>query len=110
LVPPAVPAPAMFMLFMFSLGLRNVAYNTLTSKVPKPLERARFMSMQSAVQHLASAGGAFLSSRMLTELPDHTLAGMGHVAAVTIVLSLVLQLIVWAVERSVRVRARAAAA
>ena len=39
-------------------------------------ERARFMSLQSAVQHLASAAGAFLAAHMLSERADHSLVGM----------------------------------
>ena len=46
------------MVFMLAMGMRNVAYNTLTSKVPRAEERARFMSILSAVQHAAGASGA----------------------------------------------------
>ena len=66
-----------FMLFMLGIGLRNVSYNTLTTKVPTPRERARFLSIQSAVQHASASLGAFLSARMLSERADHTLVGMG---------------------------------
>lgn len=81
-VPPLLPAAALVIGFMFALSLRNVAYNTLASKVPRPEERARFMSIQSAVQHAASAGGAFLSSRLLTESSSGALVGMDRVALV----------------------------
>ncbi|MFN7133340.1 MAG: MFS transporter, partial [Myxococcales bacterium] len=53
-----LPVMAIFVLFMLAMSFRNVAYNALTTKVPEPSERARFMSIQSAVQHLASAAGA----------------------------------------------------
>jgi len=55
-----------FMVFMFFGTMRNISANTLTSKVPKPEERAGFMSLQSAVQHSAAAFGGILSSRILT--------------------------------------------
>jgi predicted MFS family arabinose efflux permease len=100
--PPLLPIVGLFMAFMFSMGLRNVSYNTLTSRVPTLHERARFMSLQSAVQHAASAAGAFLSSRMLTELSDHKLVGMPNVAYVSIALSAVLPALLWLVESRVR--------
>jgi predicted MFS family arabinose efflux permease len=104
-LPPLLPAAAMFMLFMFSMGMRNVAYNTLTSKVPRPQERAQFLSMQSAVQHLASALGAFASSRILSETSEHALIGMPVVAFTSIALSLALPPVVYFVERGVKQRA-----
>ncbi len=66
----------LFVFFMMGNSLRNVAMNTLTSRVPGPAERARYMSVQSAVQHLASAVGAGLSTRLLTVAPDQRLEGM----------------------------------
>jgi predicted MFS family arabinose efflux permease len=101
--PPAgLPVMPIFVAFMLSMSLRNVPYNTLTSKVPSPAERARFMSIQSAVQHLASACGAFLSARMLRELPDGRLHGMGRVALVSMALTALIPLMMWSLERRIR--------
>jgi predicted MFS family arabinose efflux permease len=96
---PVVPLIALFMGFMLAMGIRNVAYNTLTTKVPAPRERARFASIQSAVQHAAAAVGAFLSSQMLTERPDHTLEGVTQIALVAMVLSATVPYFLWRVER-----------
>ena len=49
------------------MSFRNVALQTVSSKVPTPVERARFMSLQSAVQHGSSSAGAMLSTLLLTE-------------------------------------------
>lgn len=106
LFPPLVAPVVLFMLFMLALGLRNVAYNTLCSRVPEAHERARFMSIQSAVQHFASAGGAFLSARLLTERADHALLGMDVVGRISIGLSVVAPGVVWLVERGVHTRDR----
>ncbi len=97
-----IPVMAIFIPFMVSLTLRNVAYNTLASRVPSPEERARFLSIQSAVQHAASSAGAFASSRLLKESADHQLVGIGRVAEISIALSLALPLLFAAVERRVR--------
>jgi predicted MFS family arabinose efflux permease len=79
--PPAgLPVVAAFVAFMVGNSLRNVSINTLSSRVPAPAERARFMSAQSAVQHLASALGAALSTQLLTVEPDGRLGGMRSVA------------------------------
>ncbi len=101
LVPPIFPVIGIFIVFMLAMGFRNVAYNTLTSKVPRSDERARFMSIQSAVQHAASAAGAFISSLMLTELPDGALVGMGRVGFTAIALTLTLPAFLFAVESAV---------
>ncbi len=107
---PPVPIVLVFMGFMLSNSLRNVAYNTLTSKVPKPAERARFMSLQSAVQHAASAIGAFLSARMLHELPDGRFDGMRTVALTSISLALLVPVAMRIVERRVAAEAEGDAA
>lgn len=84
---PAVPILLLFVLFMVLNSGRNVAYNALVTRVPLPHERARFMSIQSAVQHLAGAGGAFLSAALLVENADGTLGGVERMAWVAIGLS-----------------------
>jgi predicted MFS family arabinose efflux permease len=103
-----------FVGFMSAQGLRNVAYTTLTSKVPEPHMRARFQSLQSAVQHGASSVAAFLSSLLLQKgtrvvegsSPGAPLAeilvGMPSVSAVTMFISAVVPVFILVVERSVR--------
>jgi len=98
------PVMAMFITFMVAMSFRNVAYNTLVSKVPSVAERARFMSVQSAVQHLASATAAMLSSPLLAETKTHALIGIDHVAWVSIGLSVLVLPLLWVVERHVAAR------
>lgn len=102
--PPIIPVMAIFIGFMFANSFRNVAYNTLTSKVPEPDERARFSSVQSAVQHFAAAIGAFVSSKMLSELPNKNLEGIPHVAMLSISLGVFLVPFLFIVEGRVRRR------
>jgi predicted MFS family arabinose efflux permease len=109
-VPPAIPVLALFMSFMFSMGMRNVAYNTLATRVPAPGQRARFLSIQSAVQHFSSAAGAFLGSRLLVEGAGHALVGMRTVALLSMALSFLIPLMLHRVERGVLLRDRGAAA
>jgi predicted MFS family arabinose efflux permease len=105
-----------FVLFMVANGLRNVSYNTLTSKVPDPAVRARFQSFQSAAQHGASAVAAIASAQILTTVttpaPDggadvSHLEGMPTVALVSMGLSLIVPVMLFVVERGVRARALA---
>jgi len=102
--PPDLPVMAIFVLFMIAMSFRNVAYNTLMSRVPSPDERARFSSMQSAVQHLAASIAAFTSAQMLRELPDGTLEGIPLVSGMSIALAVALVPLLWIVERRVRAR------
>ncbi|MBJ6759505.1 MFS transporter [Myxococcaceae bacterium JPH2] len=103
-----LPIPVLFMAFMLANGVRNVSYSTLVTKVPEPAVRARFMSLQSAVQHMASALGAFLSSQILTDEPNGHLGGIPTVATVSIVLALGVPPMLWIVENRLRARAQAA--
>jgi predicted MFS family arabinose efflux permease len=98
---PPMPVVALFVGFMLALSTRNVAYNALTTKVPRPAERAQFMSIQSMVQHAASASGAFLSSQLLRERSDMALIGMPTIALISIGLTLLLPLFLYAVELGV---------
>lgn len=101
--PPLVSVLAIFVTFMLGMSIRNVAYSTLTTKVPEPSERARFGSLQSAVQHAASAAAGLGGAALLTER-DGELVGMATVGLVSIGVGLLLPPMLWAVERRVRAR------
>ncbi len=105
---PWLPVSLLFVAWMGTMGFRNVAMQTATSKVPTAAERARFMSLQSAVQHGASSLGAMLSAALLSQGPDGRLVGVGRVAAFTIALFATLPFALAAVERRVRDEARRA--
>ena len=109
MVPPLFPVAGIFIAFMLAMSFRNVSYNTLTTKVPQGAERARFMSIQSAVQHAASAAGAMLSSQLLTEQAGGALVGMERVAAISIALCITLPFMLFAVEYAVQRRTTLAA-
>lgn len=101
----SVPVLAIFIGFMVSQGFRFVPMQALSSRVPEPRERARFMSAQSAVQHLASAAGAMIGAQMLTELPSGALVGVDEIAWFAVATSVVLPGILFAVDRRLRARA-----
>jgi predicted MFS family arabinose efflux permease len=103
--PPAwLPVLLLFGAFMTANSLRNVSASTLSSRVPGPTERARFLSTQSAVQHLSSALGATLSTRVLTVEPDGRLAGMRGLAMGSAVVAAVLPLLLFRVAALLRAR------
>jgi predicted MFS family arabinose efflux permease len=95
---PWLPVAGLFVAFMMGNSLRNVAMNTLTSRVPGPAERARYMSVQSAVQHLSSALGAGLSTRLLTAEPDGRLGGMKALSLFSGAVALLVPLLLAAVQ------------
>jgi len=94
-----LPVVLMFTCFLLGNSTRNVAMQTLSSKLPAPAERAGFLSILSAVQHLCSAAGAMLASTMLVDLPGPRLGGTGAMATVSILLSLGVVPLMWLVER-----------
>ena len=73
-----LPAEAVVALFMVAQSGRNIAATTLSARVPKERERARYQSLPSAVQHIAStAVGAILGTLVLVEVPmTHRLLGI----------------------------------
>jgi len=95
---PLLPVVLLFVGFMVGNSSRNVSMSTLATKVPAPDERARFLSIQSGVQHLASALGATLSTQLLSEEPSGRLVGVPRVAAFSMVLSLALPVLLRLVE------------
>ena len=100
---PLLPVVLLFVGFMVGNSSRNVSTSTLATQVPAPDERARFLSIQSGVQHLASALGATVSTQLLTEEPSGRLVGIPRVAAFSMVLSLALPVLLRLVEaRTVR--------
>jgi predicted MFS family arabinose efflux permease len=100
----ALPVMAMFVALMTAMALRNVSLNTTSSRVPRPHERARFMSLQSAVQHVGAAIGAMSSSSLLEERPDERLSGMRVVATFSIAMAFGLPLLLRLVERQLQQR------
>lgn len=99
-----VPVIALSAGFFLAMGTRMVAFSTLVSKVPLPQERARFQSVQSGVQHAASAAAAFLSAQLLSELPDHKLVHIERVAFTAIALACLVPILMLLLERAVKRR------
>lgn len=100
----ALPVLVIFVGFMVAQGFRFVPMQALSSRVPEPRERARFMSAQSAVQHLASSAGAMLGAQLLTELPGGALVGVDDLAWFAVATSITLPVILFAVDRRIRAR------
>jgi predicted MFS family arabinose efflux permease len=103
------PVLLLFMTMMVSNAVRIVSLNTLTSRIPGPQERARYMSAQSAVQHLATATGAIGSAWVLHERPNHGLDGVPTLVFGTMVLTAAVPLLLAQVAARVRRRDLAAA-
>lgn len=100
--PAAAPVMLLYVSFMVVLGGRNVAYNALTTRVPRPRERARFLSIQSTVYHATSGAAAWLSTSFLRQRPDGALAGIPQLALAAMALSCLIPPLLWRVEARVR--------
>lgn len=78
-----------FIMFTGMVCFRNVSAMTEASKLPKPHERAAFMSFMSSVQHLGNGVGGILASAILTTGPGGVLENMEWVGLLAIVTALV---------------------
>jgi predicted MFS family arabinose efflux permease len=103
--PSLIPPFGFFAAFMFSMGMRNVAAQSIATKVPTPEERARFGSFTSAVQHGACAAGAFLSTKILAETATHRLVHMDRAAWVSIGSSVLIPMLLLMLEKRMKQRA-----
>jgi predicted MFS family arabinose efflux permease len=99
-----LPVLFIFTVYMLSGSVRMVPMQALASRVPRPEQRARFMSAQSAVQHAASATGAMLASLVLVALPDGKLEGMPQVAWGALVVACLVPVGAGLLEKRVRQR------
>ena len=77
-----------------------MAYSTLSTKVPPPAERARFQSLQSIVQHLATSAGGLLSTAILTTTPSGRLVHVDRIAWISIGIGLLVPPLLFVVERA----------
>lgn len=105
-----LPAEIIMAAFMVSQSARNISATTLSSRVPREDERARYQSMLSAVQHIAAASGSFFGALMLTELPDHSLVGMTQLTLLAMLLGMLHPVIMLLIDRTLRQRDAAKAA
>jgi len=95
---------AVFVLFMGGMSVRNIAMTSLATRVPRAGQRAGYMSLQSTAQHMSSATGAFLSSRLLHEAPGGRLSGIATVSTISAVLALGLPPLLAVINKRVRAR------
>ncbi len=104
---PWLPAIVIFVSLMLGNSLRAVAVTALSTRVPPPAERARFLSIQSSVQHGASAIGALLSSLLLAEAADHRLIGVPRLALLSVIMAVCVPMLVAVIAAEVRRREQA---
>ncbi|HNN92659.1 MAG TPA: MFS transporter [Pseudomonadota bacterium] len=106
-----LPAEAVVALFMVAQSGRNIAATTLSARVPKERERARYQSLLSAVQHIASAVGAILGTLVLVEVPmTHRLLGIPRLAALSMLMASTQPILVWLIQGALDERDRRRAA
>ena len=86
---------------MGAMSVRNVSMSSLSTRVPRADQRAGYMSLQSTAQHISSATGAFVSSRLLHEAPGGRLRGISTVSTISAVLALGLPPLLAAINKRV---------
>lgn len=91
---PGAPLLGVFGLFVFLNIGRSAVVGAVISRVPPTYERGRFNSLMSVVSSAGMAGGAFLSSGVLSETPTGSLAHMNVLAIIAIVATLITPVLV----------------
>ena len=86
LEPPLLPPLVFFTMFMSFNAGRWVTLNALSTLVPAPGARARFLSAQMALSHASSALASFASTAFLSADASGKLSGMRTLAATTVAL------------------------
>jgi predicted MFS family arabinose efflux permease len=94
----------LFVLFMLTSNARNVAFGTLSSRVPPPALRARYQSLSSMVQHIGLAAGGLTGPVLLTSNPDGSLVGIERIAWLSIGVLLTIPWLVRLVEQLIDAR------
>ncbi len=97
-----------FVGFMVTSSMRGIALSTTAARVPLPHERARFMSLQSAIQHIATSLGAIISASILTSDGSNEIQGMPIVASMSIVLCIIMPLLLRRVDKLIQEAKRSA--
>jgi len=108
---PVLPVMVVFVAFMSTASLRGVPMSALSSKLPAPHERAQYMSLQSATQHIASSIGAIGAAQILASDPvTHRLLHVPVNVLASVAVGATMPVLMLPVERGLAPKARAAAA
>ena len=71
----------------------------MTSRVPDPRTRGRFMSLQAAAQQLGAIAGILLGMALLEDRPDGSLDGMQTLALCSIAIFALVPPLLRSIER-----------
>lgn len=107
---PILPVIFVFTVFMCTASLRGVPLSVLSSKIAAPHERAQYMSLQSAMQHIAASVGAIGASAILTTAPDDSLQHIDILIFLSIGMAAMMPILLWRVEQRLKAKSAAAAA
>lgn len=99
---PISPVLLIFVMFMGTACFRNVSATTEASKLPRPYERAAFMSLLTAMQHIGNGIGALTASAILTIDHNGHLVNMEWVGVLAIVMALFQPLLLVLISKSKR--------
>ena len=105
---PRLPLILVFVAFMLAMSARNVALQTMATKVPPPALRAGFLAANSTVTYLSMALGALLSTQFMYTRADGTLGGIEAVAVFAMSLSAIGPIFAYFVEHRLARAARLA--
>lgn len=96
----AVPVMVLFCGFNIAVTARHVIFNTVISMVPGPGERARFMSLLSAVNQAVSAVAVVGAAAAMHTAPGGRLIGIEYAGLVAVACALLIPVLTPALRRA----------
>lgn len=99
--PNPVPAMLVFVGFMLAMTTRNIAGQSLFSKIPPPEHRGAYMALQTSLVHMTQALAAWASSFVLVE-ENHRLLHVPELAWISIGFALIVPFLFYRIERHLR--------
>jgi hypothetical protein len=96
----AVPVMVLFCGFNIAVTARHVIFNTVISMVPGPGERARFMSLLSAVNQAVSAVAVVGAAAAMHTSPGGRLIGIEYAGITAVVCALLIPVLAPALRRT----------
>ena len=95
----AWPVWLLFVGFMGANSIRNVAMQTLSSRVPTPPQRAGFLATQSAVRYITSAIAAVVATIILTQDQNQRLINMEWVGMLAVIAAIPIPFLIQSLQR-----------
>lgn len=99
-----IPVVTFYISMMGGASFRMASVMTQASEIPNPSQRGKFMSIQNAIRNFTMAIGSTLSGLFLSTGQDGSLQGMGTIALLTAIGTIITPFVMIYIDRYMRQR------